>query len=81
MAGASGQGAAFREAEGHPNSRSSCSMVGRSSVTVGWMCIARAITLQGALAYIWSSAVWTTSSPQALSRKSIEGPVFQPIFR
>ncbi len=43
--------------ESHSNSLNSCSIVGRNSLTVGWMCIARAITVQGALAYIWSSTV------------------------
>ena len=31
--------------DGYSNSRSSCSMVGSSSVTVGWICIARTITV------------------------------------
>ena len=31
--------------EGYSSSRNSCSIVGSSSVTVGWMCIARAITV------------------------------------
>jgi len=31
--------------DGYSNSRNSCSMVGKSSATVGWMCIARAMTV------------------------------------
>jgi len=41
----------------HSSGFRSCSIVGSNSDTVGWMCMAREITVYGALAYITSRIV------------------------
>ena len=47
-----------------------CISVGRSSATVGWMCMARRTSVHGARAYITSRITWTTSSPFMPARPS-----------
>jgi hypothetical protein len=55
--------AKLRSSYDHCNGLRSFIIVGRSSETVGWMCIARCRTVKGAFAYMRSRLVWITSSP------------------
>src|ERR1700690_1494739 len=54
---------ACRFMQHYANGSSLPRMVGRYSATVGWICMARWITVYVAFAYITSSKTWMTSSP------------------